>query len=171
MDYNQLRVLPTPETREYLSNLMSGSPIDIDLDSFSVELMTTEDFAKPAPDNVYRATSLSLKVWYDTYLQRSSLILSLSSPDLVVRCMELHKQGIAREFFNHYYPYMVIKEAMPALSRNYKTFILSTANALCSNERLLEFSSEYVSRVALTHIPNYEYQMAQLSEQANRTRF
>lgn len=171
MIFNRLSVRPTDETAEYLSNLMAGSPLDLDIESYSVELITTRDELTAKPDNVYGATSLTLKVWYDAYLQQSSLILSLASSDMVARCMELHKEGVVREFYDHFYPFLVIRHGMPALSRNYKSFILTTANALCGNERVLEFSNEYIEQVNLDHIPNYEYQMAQVHEQANRTMY
>ena len=169
MIYNKLSVRPTDDTLEYLSNVMAGSPLDLDIESYSVEIITTLDALTAEPNNVYRATSVNLRVWYDSYLQQSSLILSLASPDLVQRCMQLHKQGVVREFYDHYYPFLVIKDGMPSLSRNYRTFILSTANALCGNERVLEFTNEFIEEVELTHMPNYEYQMAQAREQINRT--
>lgn len=170
MIYNRLSVVPTAETAEYLSNVMAGSPLDIDISAYTVELITTQDDVIAKPNNVYQATSLSLKSWYDTYLQRSSLILSLASPSMVERCMELHKEGVVREFFDHFYPYLIIRPGMPALSRNYKSFVLSTANALCgTNDRPLEFTGEFVEQVELHSIPNYEYQMAQIHEQAHRT--
>lgn len=169
MIFNQLNVKPTDETAEYLSNLMSGSPLDLDISSYSVELITTLDELTAVPDNVYQARCLNLRVWYDTYLQRSSLILSLASPDMVERCMALHKEGAARAFYDHYYPYLVLRANMPALSRNYRTFIHTTANSLCGNERLLEFTGEYIEQVDLHSPPNYEYQMAQVHEQVNRT--
>jgi hypothetical protein len=169
MIFNQLNVKPTDDTLEYLSNVMSGSPLDLDIASYSVEVITTQDELVAKPDNVYQARCLNLRVWYDAYLQRSSLILSLASPDLVERCMELHKEDVVRAFYNHYYPYLTIRANMPALSRNFRTFVHTTANILCGNERMLEFTGEYIEQVNLHSPPNYEYQMAQLNEQATRT--
>lgn len=166
--FNRLSVRLTAESSEYISNVMSGSPLDIDISAFSVEIITTLDAITAKPDNVYDAYCLNLKPWYDAYQEHSSLILSLESPDLVSRCLELHQEGVVREFYNGYYPYLTIIPDMPQLSRNYKTFILSTVNALCKNERPLQLTSEFIEEVDLNHVPNYEYYLAQVQQQQQR---
>lgn len=161
--YNRLSVRPTEETLAYLSSVMSGSPLDLDLSAYTVEVMTTKDRIEANPDNVYNAYALSLKPWYDAYLERSSLLLSLNSEDLAMRCLELHRAGVERAFFDGYFPYLTIRPDMPPLSRNYKTFILTTANTLCKNERPLQFSSEFVEQVDIIRPLNYDYYQAQLA--------
>lgn len=161
--YNRLSARPTDETLEYLSNVMSGAPIDIDLSSFTVEIMTTKDKIVACPGNVYNAYATALKPWYDAYVERSSLLLSLSSEDLAMRCLELHRQGVERAFYDGYFPFMTVREGMPPLSRHFRTFILSTANTLCKNERPLQFGEEFVEQVDIIRPLNYEYYQAQLA--------
>lgn len=168
MVYNQLIVIPTPETMEYLSSVMAGSPLDLDLRMFKVEVMLTQDEMEPEPDRIYQAKATSLKIWYDSFIGASSLILSMVSPDLERRCVELHEQGVLREFYNYYNPHMKIVPYMPALSHHYKTFVNAVANALCSNERPLEFTSEFVTQISLIAPPDFEYNQAMLSERQNR---
>lgn len=161
--YNRLSVRPTDETLSYLSSVMSGASFDIDISTFTVEIMTTKDPIVACPGNVYNAYALSLKPWYDAYIERSSLLLSLSSEDLSMRCLELHRLGVQRAFFDGYFPYMTVRQDMPPLARNYRTFILSTANTLCKNERPLQFSGEFVEQIDIIRPANYEYYQAQLA--------
>ena len=164
MIFNQLNVLPTQETLEYLSSVMSGSPIDLDLSAYRVEVITTLDAVVPEPDRVYNASALSVRVWYDAYLQRSSLILSMHSPDLQQRGIELNQQGVVREFHNYYNPHLTLKPGYPPLSRNYKNFVVQTANALCANDRPLQFTGEWVANIELHAPPDFEYNEAMAAE-------
>ncbi len=164
MIFNQLNLLPTQETLDYLSSIMSGSPIDLDLSAYKVELMTSLEPIAPMPERIYDATAYSVKVWYDAYLQRSSLILSLVSSDLQRRAMELNEQGVVREFHNYYNPHLVLKPDYPPLSRNFKNFVTQTANVLCANERPLQFTSEWVAQIELLAPPDFEYNEAMAAE-------
>src|ERR1700737_3705622 len=146
MIYSQLNVRPTVETLTYLSEAMSGAPIDIDLSSFKVEVITTRDEVIPCPDNMYNATAINLKVWYDAYLQRSSLILSLESSDLQKRYLQLTQQGVVREWYSYYNPHLTLCKNAPESHRG-RTFIYQTANVLCTAERPLQFTGEYLVNV------------------------
>lgn len=167
--YNQLFVIPTEETKDYLSAVFAGSPLDLDLSSFRVEIITTLDDVVADPNNIYSAIPSSLKVWYDTYLMKSSLILSLVSEDLDARAYELAEQGILREFYDFYNPHLTIVPYMPALSRHYKRFVIQSANALIGKEDLvLKFGSEYVSQTALDAPLDYEFNQAMWQERQQR---
>ncbi len=166
MIFNQLAVRPTDDTMQYLSSLMAGSPLDIDIESFEVIVMISEDPIMPDPERVYEAATIHIRPWYDGYLQRSNLLLSLRSPQLQQRCIELNEEGVLRAFFNAYNPYMVVRKDMPALSRHFKTFILQMGNALGSNERVLQFTDEYVRQVDYLAPPNAEYESAMMEERA-----
>jgi len=168
MIFNQLNTLPTEETMHYLSSVMAGAPLDIDLTSFKVEVITTKDALEYHPDRVYQAEATSVKVWYDAALGTSSLIISLNSPDLQRRGLELAEEGVLREFFDFYNPYLRVRPNMPALSKHYRTFIYGLANALCSNQRPLEFTSEYVTQVDLINPVDYDYNMAMIAERGHR---
>lgn len=174
MIYNQLRVVPTPETLAYLSSVMSGSPMDLDIESWSVEIMTSEDPIEAFPDIIYTASVTSVKPWYDSFLQTSSLIVSLESADLQHRVINLTEQGVLRAWLKNlpfYNPYMTIKQNMPPLSRNFRTFVYQTANSLAANENKLEFGSEYVTQIDLMAPQNLEYNMAMNNERAGRRNY
>jgi hypothetical protein len=168
MIYNQLWVLPTQETLNYLSSLMQGASLDIDLNSFKVEIITTlDDGFVVCPDNMYSATGLSLKTWYDGYLQDSSLILSLHSDDLMARALELNQQGIVREGGDFYNPHLVVRQHMPSLNVTYRRFVNSMANVLCSDVKLW-FGCEHAITVDLPALPDHEYNMAMSAERHTR---
>lgn len=167
MIFHQLNVLPTDETLDYLSSVMSGCPMDLDLQSYKVEIITTLDALTACPNNVYEASALHVKVWYDAFLERSSLILSLLSSDLQKRCMQLNEQGVAREFHNYYNPHLTIRPDMPPLSRHYRTFISQTADALVGGQPLT-FTGEYITQVELHAPTDYEYHQAMIAERSNR---
>lgn len=168
MIYNQLFVRPTQNTLDYLSSAMSGSPLDLDLEAYRVEIITSLDAIEAYPDVVYDASAISVKVWYDTYLQRSSLILSMESSDLQKRCLDLNKHEVVRAFSDYYNPHLTLKPNMPALSRNYRTFILQTANVLCSSDQPLQFTGEYVTQADLLSPPDAAYNEAMIAERSVR---
>lgn len=165
---NQLRLLPTDETKIYLAAVFQGTPLELSVDEFSVEVISTLDAVTADPTYVAAATAVNLRIWYDTYFQRSSLILSLQSNDLNDRCIKLHEQEVVREFYDFYNPYLVLKRGMPPLSANYRSSIFQIANALCANERPLYFSHEYVTEVDLEAPPDFEYNTAMAEERGLR---
>lgn len=164
MKYNRLFVKPTEQTMGYLSAVMSGSPIDLDITDFKVEIITTEDALEIDPTRVYVAQAINVNVFYDTHLQRSNLICTLVSEDLQARSKELAAEGVERALYDWYIPYMVVKRGAPPLSRHFRSWKVSLANALCQSERPLSFTGEYVEVDDLTGYPDYDYIVAMASE-------
>lgn len=158
-DYNRLFVRPTDETLSYFSAVMSGCPIDIDLSTFRVEIITTLDSLEIDPERVYSSHAINVNIYYDAYLQRSSMICTLFSQDLQDRCIELNQEGVARpaDFPQFFIPHFTIRPDMPPLSRNIRTWRVSMANALCQSERVLEWTGEYVEVTPLLAVPDLNY--------------
>ena len=166
MEYNRLFVVPTDETLSYLSSVMSGCPIDLNIDAFRVEIITTQDALEIDPSRVYRSQAINVNVFYDSYLQRSSLIATLVSSDLQARAKELNLEGVARpeNFPQFFVPHFTIRPDMPALSRNIRIWKVAIANALCQNERYLDWTGEYVSTETLLAVPDPDYQEAMAAD-------
>ena len=161
---NRLYVKPTAATLSYLSSVMAGAPLDIDLSELKVEIIATQDALEIDPTREYSAQSINVNVFYDSYLQQSSLICTLVSEDLQERAKELNREGVVRDFYDWYVPYLVFKRDMPPLSRNYRTFRVSLANALCQNERPLHFTGEYVVQEDVRAYPDYEFIQAMAAD-------
>lgn len=161
---NRLYVVPTDETLSYLSAVMAGAPLDLDLTELMVEITSTEDALEIDPSRVYSAQAININVFYDTYLQRSSLIATLVSRDLQERAKELNSEGVVRAFYDWYVPYMAIKRGTPPLSRHFRTWKVSLANALCQNERPLYFTGEHVVQEDLMAYPDFDYVQAMAAE-------
>src|SRR6478736_3099875 len=132
---NRLYVVPTDETLSYLSSLFSGSPIDLNLDSIKIEIMCTQDAMEIDPQRVYTVQAFNVNLFYDSHRQASDLMCALVSADLQERVLEFNKEGVAREFYDWYLPYFAIKRNFPPLSRVNRSWRLSIANALCTNDR------------------------------------
>lgn len=161
---NRLYVVPTEDTMSYLSAVMAGAPLDLDMTDFKVEITSTEDALEIDPSRVYSAQAINVNVFYDTYLQRSSLIATLVSRDLQERAKELNNEGVVRAFYDWYVPYLVIRRGTPPLSRHFRTWKVSLANALCQNERPLNFSGEHVVQENLVAYPDFDYVNAMAAE-------
>lgn len=169
MQVNQLMCLPTPDTLKYLMAVTADAAIDLQPDIWGVEIITTRDeITDVQPDREYEAYATSVKVWYDAALQRSSLLMSLVSPDLQQRCIELNDEGIAREFYDEYFPYMPVRRNMPANSRRVKRFTLQLANAVCDESKILTFSNEFVLQSTIFTPPDFDYNMAMSQERQGR---
>lgn len=164
--YNRLFVVPDEVTRSYFSSVMSGCPIDLDLDSFRVEIITTEDGLEIDPDRVYASQAINVNVFYDSYLQRSSLICTLASDDLQARAMELCKEDVTRAegFPQFFIPHFTIRQDMPPLSVHVRQWRATIANALCQTDRPLYWTGEYVEQQTLLAVPNADYYQAMASE-------
>lgn len=161
---NRLYVTPTPDTMSYLSSLFSGSPIDLDIESIKLEIMCTRDALEIDPSRVYAAQAFNVNLFYDSHRQTSDLMCALSSSDLQERVRELNAEGVVREFYDWYIPYFAIRRAFPPLSRSTRSWKVSIANALCTNERPLSFTGEYVEQVDLTARPDFEFVQAMAAE-------
>jgi hypothetical protein len=164
MLYNRLFVVPTQETMSYLASVLSGSAVDVNLDDFKVEIITTQDALEIDPTRVYTAQAINVNTFYDSGLQQSNLYCAFASADLQQRARELNQEGVVRAFFDWYIPYMVIKKGMPALSQHVRSWRVSLANALCTNERPMQFTGEYVVQEDLQYIPDAEYIDAMAAE-------
>lgn len=164
--YNRLFVVPDEVTKAYFSSLMSGCPIDLDVEQFRVEIITTEDALEIDPSRVYEASAVNVNIFYDSYIQRSSMICTLVSTDLQQRAMELNKEGVARAegFPDFFIPHFTIRPDMPPLSQHIRTWRVSMANALCQTERPLFWTGEYVEQETLLAVPNMDYQMAMVED-------
>ncbi len=165
---NQLFCLPTPETMAYLMAVTADSSIDLDPNIWGVEIITTQDAVEPDPGRVYEAYASSVKVWYDAAIQRSSLLMSLVSPDLQRRCIDLNSEGVLREFYDEYFPYLPVRRNMPANSRRVKRFTLQLANAVCDKSKILTFGNEFVIQSTLYTPPDFDYNMAMSQERQGR---
>lgn len=164
--YNRLFVTPTEETADYFASVMSGCPIDLDLSLFRVELITTEDALEIDPSRVYEAQAVSVNVFYDAYLQRSSLICTMVSQEMQERARELKAEGVTRAqgFPEFFIPHFTVRPDMPPLSNHIRRWRVSIANALCQAERPLFWGGEYVETETLLAVPNLDYLMAMESE-------
>lgn len=161
---NRLYVVPTDETLSYLSAVMSGAPLDIDISEFKVEITSTKGELEIDPSRVYSAQAINVNVFYDSYLQQSNLIATLVSSDLQNRAKELNREGVVRAFYDWYVPYMAIKRGVPPMSRHFRTWKVSLANALCQNERPLNFTGEHVETVDLLAYPDFDYVQAMAAD-------
>jgi hypothetical protein len=158
--YNRLYVVPTDDTMGYLSALMSGSPVDVDLETLKIELITTEDELEIDPERVYSVEAISVGVFYDTYLQRSNLIVTFKSSDMQTRYRELRDEGVVRAFYGDgipYIPYMALIRGTPPMTKHFRAFKLAVTNALVANERMLTFTGEHVEVEKLMAVPDYDY--------------
>lgn len=154
---NRLYVNPTDDTLSYLSSLFSGSPIDLNLETIKVEIMTTQDGLEIDPSRVYVAQAVNVNLFYDSYLQQSNLMCALKSTDLQQRAFELNQEGVVRSFYDWYIPYFCIRRAFPPLSRANRSWRVSIANALCSNERPMTFTGEHVVQEELLSLPDFDF--------------
>lgn len=168
---NQLFCVPTSETMQYLMNVTADATIDLDPDIWAVEIMTSEDDIVPDQDATYEAHASSVKVWYDPAIQRSSLLMSLVSPDLQRRCVELNDDGVLRAFYDEYFPHMPVRRDMPANSRRVKRFTLQLANAVCDDKKILTFGNEFVIQSTLYTPPDFAYNEAMAQERRGRTSY
>lgn len=160
MIVNQLHVVPTPETLDYLNKLVSSVFLDLFPDQWRVELISTTDEIVADPTRVYRAGTSHFKPWYDQNLGTSSLILTLLSPDLFQRVQELGDEGVGSAFYETYNPHIVCIPYMPPLNSNVKRAMLSLANVFGANNTELTFTGELVSTVNIDAPPEFNYNVA-----------
>lgn len=164
--YNRLFVVPDEATKAYFTSLMSECPIDLDIDQFRVEITTTEDALEIDPSRVYASQAVNVNIFYDSYIQRSSMICTLVSSDLQQRAIELNQEGVLRAegFPEFFVPHFTIRPDMPPLSQHIRTWRVAMANALCQTDRPLCWTGEYVEQETLLAVPNMDYQMAMIED-------
>lgn len=158
---NQLCVLPTPETRDYFSAILSASPLDIDIDSFHVEIMTTGGALETYPGIVYKAYAGTLSRWYDANKQESSLILPLVSEDMQTRFEQLKANGTLPYWFPRLHPHLVLIPNVPASHLHTRGFVMSISTTLATNEEPLTFTNEFAITIDQKAPVNYDYNVAQ----------
>jgi hypothetical protein len=163
----QLVVLPTPETVQYLSNVFSGSPIDLDLQSFFVEINSSTEIMEADESRVYKATAGSLGRYYDSNTEETSLLLPLVSESLLARCRELREHAPSQFYGDHYFPYMCIKRNMPPMKAHRRGLINSWADTLYANHFPLMFDAEIVLHKELDNAPDLDYYTTRVVDAAD----
>lgn len=156
MLFNQLIVLPRPETLEYLSRILSGSPLTIDLKTMYVELNLSQGDMDPEPEAVYMAKAGNGGVWYDTGTGLSSWIIPLVSEQMQRRHFDLQPEA-PNPFYKGFIPHLILLPGVPPLKRNYRTFMASINNTLATSYEPLLFDAEIVRPIELTRAPMYDF--------------
>jgi len=163
----QLVVLPTPDTLEYLSNVFSGSPIDLDLQSFSVEINSSTEIMEADESKVYKADAGSMDRFYDSATGETSLLLPLQSEQLLTRCRELREHAPSAFYGEHYFPYLCIKRNMPTMKPHRRALINSWADTLYANHYPLMFDAEIILHKEYDNAPDMDYYTTRVVDAAN----
>jgi hypothetical protein len=156
MLFNEVRVLPTPETVDYLSMLFSASPLPLHLQEWSVILNQSETAMDTDPERVYEAKVETINVWYDFLEGQDALIMVLKSQDLVERALEL-RQYAPNPFYRSYYPYLVMLKPMPQIKRNYRAMINSWGDTLVRDQTPLLFDAELQVQTNYEGVPELNF--------------
>jgi hypothetical protein len=156
MLFNQLIALPRPETVDYLSRMLSGSPLTIDLTTIYVEINLSQEEMEPDDEAVYTARPGNGGVWYDTGTGISSWLIPLVSEQLQRRHFDL-QQSAPNPFYKGYIPHMILVPGVPPLKRNYRTFMASINNTLATSNQPLLFDAEITRQLDLTRAPMYDF--------------
>lgn len=154
---NKLTVFASLETKAYFNTILAGSPIEINVEDFKVDIITTSGELETKPSAVYTALSGSMNIWYDAARQESSLILPLFSNSLTNRFYEISNSGSVPYWYPSYNPYMTFKFNMPTRHKHYRGFLNSIATTLATSKDYLTFDSEYAELVEELHPLNYDY--------------
>jgi hypothetical protein len=157
MIVNELSVLPDADTIDYLSTIMSGAPLSIDLESIYVVVAQSQSEIKADPNTVFLAKAGSLDMWYDTATGETSLILPLMSPALDARAAEVRNKTEPAFYGGVYIPFLTIVPHMPALSRHYRRFVRGLSDTLWANRQPLVFEREFVTVKDYAAVPNADF--------------
>lgn len=158
MIVHQLIVLPTPDTLEYLSQVFSGSPIDLDLQSMHVEVNSSVHEMEADPTRIYKANAGTLKQYYDISTGETSLLLPLDSYQLMDRCRELRLDAPSTFYGHYYFPFLIIKRNMPPLKPHRRGLVnISWADTLAANHYPLMFDAEIVVTKEYNEAPDMDY--------------
>ena len=153
---NKLVVIPTQETMDYLTQVFSGCPFDVDLQQLCIEINTSREPMMAQPDLVYQVIAGDMDVFYDSSVGMSSLILPVTSAALAHRFVELQDTA-PHAFHRLYFPHATFVEPMPALPRHYRGFINSVASTLRSGDQPLLFDAEMVIPTNVDSPPDIDY--------------
>lgn len=158
---HQLVVLPTKDTLDYLNKVFSACPFDHDFRTIYVEINSSLTEMEPEPDNVYTARAGTMRPFYDTATQTTSLILPLFSQSLTERCAQVREYAPSAFYGHLYFPNMVVKPNMPPLAKSYRSFIASVANTLATAEdAVLIFDAELVVTKTYMAAPQLDFYAA-----------
>jgi hypothetical protein len=155
MVFNELLVLPTPETIRMLSTIMSASPLEIRLDQAYVSLNISEDSMTPKTGNVYTAQAGNLGVWFDQSSGLSSLIMPLQSPQMAERVLELREEAPNAFYGGRWIGFMVLIRDCPPMNRRKSGFVNSISNTLAWGDSALTFDAEMVRPIEV-HAPPFQ---------------
>jgi hypothetical protein len=162
---HQLVVIPTEETIEYLSNVFDGCSWDLDLRSVYVEINTSAETMKADTDRLYTAYAQTLDRFYDTATGETSLLLPLVCEGLVERARELRQKAPSAFYGDYYFPYLVVKRAMPTLKRHRRGLLQSYSEQLYSHQQPLFFDAEIVIPKDYDTIPDLDFYTTQVQSQ------
>lgn len=165
MQVNQLIVLPDEGTLNYLRELFSSCPFDLDLGKCWVEVNSSLGEMVADDTRTYVAEAGSMNVWYDSSTQSTSLLLPLKSNELTARCMEVRENAPSLFYGEYYMPFLVIQRGMPAMRRKYRSFINSVSDVLYANRMPLVFDSEFLLPQNFEYVPYTDYYVSQLANQ------
>jgi hypothetical protein len=169
MQVNELLVIPTQETLEYLATTMSGCPFDLDLTKTFVTLNISQQEMTPEPERVYKATAGSLGVWYDQSTGYSSLILPLLSESMLERVAEVRAESPSAFYGDHWFAFMVLVPDFPPQSRRHVGFTNSVSDTLATAQNApLFFDAELVRTTDVHAVPFADYYAAQIARHYGR---
>jgi len=163
MQVNQLIVLPDEGTLNYLRQIFSACPFDLDLSKAYVEVNSSQGQMEADDRRTYVASGGSMNVWYDSSTQSSSLLLPLESKALTERCMELRQTAPSIFYGSHYIPFLVVKRKMPPMRRKYRDFINSVSDVLYANRMPLVFEAEFLLPQSFEYVPDTDFYVSQIA--------
>lgn len=167
MQVNELLVIPTQETLEYLAQTMSGCPFDLDLTKTYVTLNMSQAPMEPDPDRLYKAIAGSLGIWYDQSTGYSSLILPLVSESMIERVSEVRAEAPSPFYGSHWFAFMVLVSDFPPISRRYSRFVNSVSDSLATAQNApMFFDAELVRSTEVSAVPFADYYAAQIARHA-----
>jgi hypothetical protein len=163
MYIHQLIVLPDDQTLNYLRQIFSACPFDLDFDQMHVEVNSSVQEMEADTSRVHVAESMSMNIWYDSASQSTSLLLPLNSPELLTRCAELRTTAPSEFYGAHYFPFLMIKRHMPPMARQYRAFINSVSDTLFAKRTPLVFDSEFVMSKSFDYVPDVDFYKSQIA--------
>src|SRR6185437_297756 len=164
---HQLVVIPTPDTLEYLSQVFSGSPIDLDLKAMYVEVNSSTLPMEADPDRIYKASAGTLSQYYDSATGETSLLLPLDSPQLLERFRVLRMTAPSAFYVQNYFPFLVVKRNMPPLKPHRRGLVnISWADTLAANHYPLMFDAEIVLTKEYYEAPDLDYYVTRVVDAA-----
>jgi hypothetical protein len=164
MQINQLVVLPTEETLEYLGQVFDASPIELDLKAMYVEINSSEEVMEADTTRSYTAYAKTLDRYYDSSTGETSLLLPLVSEALVDRARELRLKAPSAFYQNYYFPFLVIKRNLPPLRRAYRGLVTNWSDTLYSHQQPLFFDAEIVIPKEYDQVPDMDFYTSQIQQ-------